>query len=86
MGNKDFLSEGCDMGWCADLPGKLCNENLDKKKNQKMVIWLCQKILIKICSKRGGPADPAPHPPKKKIKFFGFFVKIHSLENSKYEL
>ena len=26
MGNQDYLSGGCDMGWCADLPGKLCYE------------------------------------------------------------
>ena len=58
MGNKDYLSGGCIMGWCADLPGKLCYEKLDKKKI-KMIIWLCQKILIKIWSKRG----PWPHPP-----------------------
>ena len=68
MGNKDYLSGGCDMGWCAALPGKLCYEKLDKK-NQKMIIWLCQKILIKIWSKRGGPDPlPRPPPPKKKKK------------------
>ena len=74
MGNKDYLSGGCDMGWCAALPGKLCYEKLDKK-NQKMIIWLCQKILIKIWSKRGGPdpllpplPPPPPPPPKKKKK------------------
>ena len=76
MGNQDYLSGGCDMGWCADLPGKLCYEKLDKK-NQKMIIWLCQKILIKIWSKRGGPkfgakegpwhlSPPPPPTPKKK--------------------
>ena len=37
MGNKDYLSGGRDMGRCADLPGKLCYEKLDKK-NQKMII------------------------------------------------
>ena len=26
-----------------------------RQKNQKIIIWLCQKILIKIWSKRGGP-------------------------------
>ena len=35
-----------------------------RQKNQKMIIWLCQKILIKIWSKRG----PPPPPPKKKKK------------------
>ena len=34
MGNKDYLSGGCDMGWCADLQGKLCYEKLDKKKSE----------------------------------------------------
>ena len=67
MGNKDYLSGGCDMGWCADLPGKLCYEKLDKK-NQKMITWLCQKILIKIWSKRGGPETPPPPPPPPKEK------------------
>ena len=43
----------------------------------------------KIWSKRGGPdlhppPPPPPPPPKKKKKIrFGFFVKIHLLENSK---
>ena len=58
MGNKDYLSGGCDMDWCADLPGKLCYEKLDKKIRK----WLCQKIFIKIWSKRGGSDPPPPHP------------------------
>ena len=68
MGNKDYLSGGCDMGWCAALPGKLCYEKLDKK-NQKMIIWLCQKILIKIWSKIGGPdlSPPPPPPPPRPL-------------------
>ena len=38
-GSKDYVSVGCDMGWCADFPGKLWYEKLDKKKNkQKMII------------------------------------------------
>ena len=42
----------------------------------------------KIWSKRGGPDLLPPPPPKKKKKKkkkkrFGFFVKIHLLENSK---
>ena len=48
MGNKDYLSGGCDMVCCADLPGKLCYEKLDK---------------IKIWSKRGCPEPPPPPPP-----------------------
>ena len=68
MGNKDYLSGGCDMGWCAALPGKLCYEKLDKKKSE-MITWLCKKILIKIWSKRGGPDPlPCPPPPPKKKK------------------
>ena len=39
-----------------------------RQKNQKMIIWLCQKILIKIWSKRGGPDSPPPPPPPKKKK------------------
>ena len=38
MGNKDYLSGGCDMGWCADLPGKLCYEKLDKKSENDYMI------------------------------------------------
>ena len=86
MGHKDYLSGGCDIGWCAALPRKLCYEKLDKKsENDYMIIWLCQKFLIKIWSKRSGPDPlPSPLPPqKKKKKKIGFFVKIHLLENSK---
>ena len=68
MGNQDYLSGGCDMGWCADLPEKLCYEKLDIKKSQKMIIWLCQKIFKKIWSKRGGPSPPPPPPPPQKKK------------------
>ena len=67
MGDKDYLSGGCDMVYCADLPGKLCYEKLDKK-NQKMIIWLCQKILIKLWSKRWGPKNPRPSPQKNQIR------------------
>ena len=63
MGNKDYLSGVCDMGLCADLPGKLCYEKLDKK-NQKMIIWLCQKILLKFGANEGAMTPP----PKKKKK------------------
>ena len=35
MGSKDYLSGGCDMGWFADLPGKLYYEKLDTKKKKK---------------------------------------------------
>ena len=38
MGNKDYLSGGCDMGWCAALPGKLCYEKLDKKSENDYMI------------------------------------------------
>ena len=90
MGNKDYLSGGCDMGWCAALPGKLCYEKLDKK-NQKMITWLCQKIFNENLEQEGALPAPPPLPPppkKKKIKKkthnrFRFFVKIHLLENSK---
>ena len=34
MGDKDYLSGGCDMVYCADLPGKLCYEKLDQKKKK----------------------------------------------------
>ena len=54
MGNKDYLS-----GVCLDT---------HKKKNQKMIIWSCQKILIKIWSKRGGPEPSSSSPPPKKKK------------------
>ena len=31
MGNKEYFSGGSGMVCCADLPGKLCYEKLDKK-------------------------------------------------------
>ena len=39
MGNKDYLSGGCDMGRCAALPGKLCYEKLDKKNKKKKRLY-----------------------------------------------
>ena len=39
MGNKNYLSGGCDIVCCADLPGKLCCEKLDKKsENDSMIM------------------------------------------------
>ena len=38
MGNKNYLSGGCDMVSCADLPGKLCYEKLDKKSENDYMI------------------------------------------------
>ena len=67
MGNKDYLSGGCDMGWCADLPGKLCYEKLDKK-NQKMI--MPENFNKNLEQKRGlfPPPPPPPPPPQKKKK------------------
>ena len=59
MGNQDHLS----VIW-ADVQisqGNFARE-IRQKKNQKMIILLCQKILIKIRSKRGGPDTPPPPP------------------------
>ena len=89
MGNKDYLSGGCDMGWCAALPGKLCYEKLDKKKSENDYMIMPENF--KNLEQKRGPQSPAPRPPppppqkkKKKKKYrFGFFVKIHLLENSK---
>ena len=62
MGNKDYLSGGCDMVCCADLPGKLCYEKLDKKSEKDyMIMPENPEILIQNWSKRGGP-DPPPPP------------------------
>ena len=87
MGNKDYLSGGCDMGWCADLPGKLCYEELDKKSENDKMIML--ENFNKNLEQKKGPWPPPPPPPppphahtQKKIRF-GFFVKIHLLQNSK---
>ena len=88
MGNKDYLSGGCDMGWCAALPGKLCYEKLDKKKSENDYMIIPENFNKNLEQKRG-PWSPAPPPQKKKTKEkkkknrFGFFVKIHLLENSK---
>ena len=38
MGNKDYLSGGCDMVCCADFQGKLCCEKLDKKSENNYMI------------------------------------------------
>ena len=93
MGNKDYLSGGCDMGWCADLPGKLCYEKLDKKKSENDYMIMPENFNNNLEQKRGPcsppPSLPPPPPPQKKKKKkkkknrFGFFVKIHLLENSK---
>ena len=65
MGNKDYLSGGCDMGWCADLPGKLCYEKLDKKKSENDYMIMPENINKNLEQKRG-PCPP--HPPKKNNK------------------
>ena len=81
MGNKDYLSGGCDMGWCADLPGKLCYEKLEKKSENDFMNM--PENFNENLEQKG---DPWPHPPtpptQKKKKRFGFLVKIHLLENS----
>ena len=59
IGNKDYLSGGCDMDWCADLPGKLCYEKLDKK-NQKNDYMIMPEILIKINLEQTPPPPPSP--------------------------
>ena len=67
------------MVCCADLPGKLCYEKLDKKsENDYMIMPENPEILIKNWSKRGGsePRPPLPPPPHTHTKIrFGFFVK-----------
>ena len=79
MGNKDYLSGGCDMGWCADLPGKLCYEKLDKKKSENDYMIMPENFSKDLEQK----TPPPPHPTKQKKIRLGFFVKIHLLENSK---
>ena len=64
MGNKDYLSGGCD------LPGKLLYEKLDKNKQQKMImpknlnINLEQKIFTECVTNENYysafPAHPSP--------------------------
>ena len=50
-------------------PRETLLREIRQKKNQKMIICLSQKILIKIWSKRGALTPPPPHPhPKKKKK------------------
>ena len=64
MGNKDYLSGGCDMGWCADLPGKLCYEKLDKKSENDYKI-MPENFNKNLEQKRGPwtPPPPLPSPP-----------------------
>ena len=85
MGNKNYLSGGCDMYSCADLPGKLCYEKLDKKSENDYMI-MPENFNKNLEQKRGhwNPTlliPPTPSPQKKSD--LGFFVKIHLLENSK---
>ena len=67
MGNKDYLSGGCDMGWCADLPGKLCYEKLDKKKSENDYMIMPENLNKDLEQKRSpdAPPPPPPHPQKK---------------------
>ena len=53
MGNQDYLSGGCDMGWCADLPGKLCYEKLDKKKSENDYMIAPENFNKNLEQKRG---------------------------------
>ena len=62
MGNKDYLSGGCDMGWCAALPGKVCYEKLDKKKSENDYMIMPENFNKNLEQKRG-PQSPAPPPP-----------------------
>ena len=76
------------MGSCADLPGKLCYEKLDKKKSENDYMLMPENFNKNLEQKREpDPPPPPPPPPKKKKKKknlrFGFFVKIHLLQNSK---
>ena len=70
MGNQDYLSGGCDMGWCADLPGKLCYEKLDKKKSENDYMIVPENFNKNLEQKRGPwhLPPPTPPPPKKKKK------------------
>ena len=79
MGNKDYLSGGCDMGWCADLPGKLCYEKLDQK-NQKMIndyMIMPENFNKNLELKREPWPRPPPPPPQKKKK-----IKLDFCQNS----
>ena len=69
MGNKDKLSGGFDRGLCADLPGKLCFEKLDKKSENDYTI-MPENFNKNLEQKRGPwtpppPLHPLPPPPKK---------------------
>ena len=67
MGNKDYLSGGCDMGWCAALPGKLCYEKLDQKKSENDYMIMPENFNKNLEQKRG-PRFPAPLPPPSQQK------------------
>ena len=70
MGSHDYLSGVCDMGWCADLPGKLCYEKLDKKKSENDYMIVPENFNKNLEQKRGPwlplPSPPPPPPTKKK--------------------
>ena len=65
MGNQDYLSEGCDMGLCADLPGKLLREIRPKKSENDYMI-VPENFNKKLEQKRGPGHLPSPPPPNKK--------------------
>ena len=67
MGNKDYLSGGCDTDWCAALPGKLCYEKLDQKKSENDNMIMPENFIKNLEQKRG-PWSPPPPPPQKKKK------------------
>ena len=55
MGNKDYLSGGCDIGCCADLPGKVCYEKLDKKKKSENDNMIMPETYNKNLEQKRGP-------------------------------
>ena len=82
MGNKDFW--GCDVGWCADLPGKLCYEKLDKKNSENDYMIIPENFNKNLEQKRGpwAPPPPPPPPPQKKNQIW-ILCQIHLLELKK---
>ena len=51
------------MGCCANLPGKLCYEKLDKKKSENDYMIMPENFNKNLKQKRGPDPSPPPPPP-----------------------
>ena len=69
MGNKDYLSGGCDMGWLCSSPRETLLREIRQKKSENDYMIMPENFN-EAFGARGGPActPPPPPPPQKKKK------------------